>query len=84
MADFCADCTEDTAGREYRDRNDMRHEGEPFWTLCEGCGIHLFKDDGRRICFRPQSDFHHESGEAEWTPQWPETCPDCLGLEYGT
>ena len=82
MADFCRDCTVDLWGAECADRNDFVHKGDPYWTLCEGCGIHLFRFNGRRACLRPQGDFHHSEGAVEFTPAWPDPCPACQAVEY--
>jgi hypothetical protein len=81
MADFCFDCTVDLFGEEYGHQNDFVHKGEAYWTLCEGCGIHLFRFNGKRACQRDQVEFHHGEGEAEFTPAWPDACPGCLERE---
>jgi hypothetical protein len=49
MADFCYDCTFETFGSDVADRNDMRGCGYT-WALCEGCGHHIFDDEGVRFC----------------------------------
>lgn len=71
MADFCLQCTEELAGVEYGNRNDMRGL-VPEWSfarmLCEGCGHTIVDAAGRCVsdrCFeRHGLDGRVESEEA--------------------
>lgn len=71
MADYCYQCTADEIAPEYAERNDFVHEGAPYWALCEGCGIHLFRYNGKRAC-----------GRGPELPAYPEACPMCIEREY--
>ncbi len=79
MADFCYECTAEMWEGDNGPRNDMAHDGpDVLWWLCESCGGHAFTPEGKRLCGRPQSDFHHVDGPSEYTPAWPDPCPQCV------
>lgn len=54
MADFCAGCTGDVMLHDVPDDNDflgwLGGQVGHGWGLCEGCGLHLLNDRGRRLC----------------------------------
>lgn len=58
MADFCRECAGMCFGENLKDQNDLTHtQDKPIPALCEGCGYHLFNQDGSRIHKMPE-DFY--------------------------
>lgn len=54
MADFCKECSIKVFGEDFGDLANLGNgeklkEGHGWEALCEGCGIILVDDDGKRI-----------------------------------
>jgi len=49
MADFCAECSESLLGDDYGDLAGLCPEGGFAQVLCEGCGVVLVNERGRKL-----------------------------------
>ena len=79
MAAFCAPCTPELFGADVpRQLNDLvgwlDEQGltARSWTLCEGCGLHLFDNAGERCCTAAPA--------ADAAPEL-DPCRDCLHID---
>lgn len=65
MAEFCKGCTADEGlpGNDFAGwLGGQRGAG---WSLCEGCGVHLFTDEGARWCKGPAAPVVGACGSCE-------------------
>ena len=49
MADFCADCSVEKFGKDFRDLAGLCNKGEMAGVICEGCGWIFVDEDGVKV-----------------------------------